>query len=208
MKRRKAYTVIISPSNLKPVIRFTIHRATLWVLFFSFVILASYGILGSIKFYEENKLYADYIKIKKENSELAEANKIITQLREKEQLIRKFLGLEADSGLEPGQGGPSPTGLGFDEEEMKPATKAAYSLTDSFTLSVDKLPPSKEAILLDLDLQEMIDFLENQRIELAKLPTISPIAAVDSWITSGFGIRKSPFTGLREFHSGLDIFAV
>ncbi len=44
--------------------------------------------------------------------------------------------------------------------------------------------------------------LENQRNLLSSTPSIRPSKG---WISSGFGRRKSPFTGLREFHKGLDI---
>jgi murein DD-endopeptidase MepM/ murein hydrolase activator NlpD len=44
--------------------------------------------------------------------------------------------------------------------------------------------------------------LENQRNLLASTPAICP---TQGWITSRFGYRTSPFTGLKEFHKGLDI---
>ncbi len=46
--------------------------------------------------------------------------------------------------------------------------------------------------------------LEDQRNLLASTPAIRP---TDGWISSKFGYRESPFTGLREFHKGLDIAA-
>lgn len=204
--RRKVYTIIISPSNLKPAKRFTIHRSTIWLFFLIFFILITFGILGSIKFYEDNKLYAEYLQVKKEKGELEKANKIIVQLRKKEDLIRKFLGLDTDDGQEPGQGGPSSTGLTFEDFS---ANKTMSLIPTPSLPSVNKtfLSPYQEAILLDLDLQELIDFLKNQSVEFAKIPTIAPINVLDSWITCWFGMRKSPFTGLKEFHSGLDIFA-
>jgi len=48
----------------------------------------------------------------------------------------------------------------------------------------------------------LIDYLEDQINLLASTPAIRPATG---WETSGFGYRKSPFTGLREFHKGLDI---
>ena len=48
----------------------------------------------------------------------------------------------------------------------------------------------------------LFEQLENQQNIMACTPTIRP---VDGWITSRFGYRKSPFTGQREFHKGLDI---
>jgi len=48
----------------------------------------------------------------------------------------------------------------------------------------------------------LINYLEDQINLLASTPAIRP---ANGWDTSGFGYRKSPFTGLREFHKGLDI---
>jgi murein DD-endopeptidase MepM/ murein hydrolase activator NlpD len=48
----------------------------------------------------------------------------------------------------------------------------------------------------------LFDYLQNQRNVLACTPAIRP---TDGWVTSRFGYRESPFTGLREFHKGLDI---
>lgn len=44
--------------------------------------------------------------------------------------------------------------------------------------------------------------LDKQQNLLVSTPAIRP---TEGWITSRFGYRKSPFTGKREFHKGLDI---
>lgn len=48
----------------------------------------------------------------------------------------------------------------------------------------------------------LLEALEGQKNLLACTPAIRP---VKGWLTSRFGYRKSPFTGRREFHKGLDI---
>ena len=53
-----------------------------------------------------------------------------------------------------------------------------------------------------LDFNELIDKLEKKKNFLASTPSIKPVAG---FITSPFGYRRSPFTGKRSFHSGLDI---
>ena len=50
--------------------------------------------------------------------------------------------------------------------------------------------------------ESLFNNLENQRNLLASTPAIRPTSG---WISSKFGYRTSPFTGLREFHKGLDI---
>ena len=50
--------------------------------------------------------------------------------------------------------------------------------------------------------ESLLKYLEDQRNFLASTPAIRP---VKGWTSSRFGYRKSPFTGLREFHKGLDI---
>lgn len=52
--------------------------------------------------------------------------------------------------------------------------------------------------------QELDEYLKNQKSLLASTPSIWPTRG---WVTSGFGYRKSPFTGLPEKHEGLDIAA-
>jgi murein DD-endopeptidase MepM/ murein hydrolase activator NlpD len=50
--------------------------------------------------------------------------------------------------------------------------------------------------------ESLFNFLQDQRNLLSSTPAVRP---VKGWTTSGFGYRVSPFTGLREFHKGLDI---
>jgi murein DD-endopeptidase MepM/ murein hydrolase activator NlpD len=53
-----------------------------------------------------------------------------------------------------------------------------------------------------LDFNDLIDKLTKKKNMLASSPSIKPVSGI---ITSPFGYRKSPFTGRRTFHSGLDI---
>jgi len=53
-----------------------------------------------------------------------------------------------------------------------------------------------------LNFEDLIIQLSKKKNFLASTPSIRP---VKGWITSKFGYRKSPFTGKKTFHSGLDI---
>jgi murein DD-endopeptidase MepM/ murein hydrolase activator NlpD len=52
--------------------------------------------------------------------------------------------------------------------------------------------------------ETLLKKLKAKRSLLAATPSIRP---VDGWKTSSFGYRRSPFTGRRELHKGLDIAA-
>jgi len=54
----------------------------------------------------------------------------------------------------------------------------------------------------ELSLGELIAQLEDKHHHLVSSPAIWP---TKGWLTSRFGARISPFTGLRQFHSGIDI---
>ncbi|WP_462325345.1 M23 family metallopeptidase [Desulfoplanes sp.] len=61
-----------------------------------------------------------------------------------------------------------------------------------------------EAKLEEIKQQEIISFMLEKKDLLARTPSIWP---TKGWLTSKFGYRRSPFTGRREFHKGLDISA-
>ena len=55
---------------------------------------------------------------------------------------------------------------------------------------------------LEDDLDDLVLNLQNMVDRLNSTPSILPVKGI---ITSGFGYRKSPFTGRRELHRGIDI---
>jgi len=56
------------------------------------------------------------------------------------------------------------------------------------------------------ELESLLKSLEDQQNLLASTPAIRPVSRdLNSWVTSRFGYRKSPFTGRRELHKGYDI---
>ena len=50
--------------------------------------------------------------------------------------------------------------------------------------------------------QELLDAVRSSRDILASTPSIWP---TEGYVTSPFGMRRSPFTGKSEFHKGIDI---
>jgi len=72
----------------------------------------------------------------------------------------------------------------------------------SLELSVDDL--HSRATLQEQSLQELYELLKDQDSLLSSTPSIWP---AQGWLTSQFGYRVSPFTGIRQLHAGLDIAA-
>ena len=54
------------------------------------------------------------------------------------------------------------------------------------------------------DLQHLIASLSQHKTLLSSVPSVTP---VDGWVTSGFGVRMSPFTGESAYHKGIDVAA-
>jgi murein DD-endopeptidase MepM/ murein hydrolase activator NlpD len=80
--------------------------------------------------------------------------------------------------------------------------RGAASMVDRLSNGLDHL--DRQAKIQSISFQELDDFFKNQKSFLSSTPSIWPTRG---WVTSGFGFRKSPFTGLREKHEGWDIAA-
>ena len=56
----------------------------------------------------------------------------------------------------------------------------------------------------ETSLQMLIEYFEDKRSLYASTPSVWPVRG---WVTSPFGNRNSPFTGIPTFHEGMDIAA-
>ena len=63
---------------------------------------------------------------------------------------------------------------------------------------------SQKAQGVDKNLDTLVKFFEDKTYRLATTPSIFP---ANGWMTSAFGKRKDPFTGMEEFHDGVDVAA-
>jgi murein DD-endopeptidase MepM/ murein hydrolase activator NlpD len=70
------------------------------------------------------------------------------------------------------------------------------------------LPPNsvqrlgERALSVKNNLSTLLDFFEGDAMRLASTPSIMPTAG---WLSSPFGYRDDPFTGVRTMHWGIDI---
>jgi murein DD-endopeptidase MepM/ murein hydrolase activator NlpD len=172
------------------------------MLVLSWVLLVTGGYFGK-------SLYEDYLELREENThllhkerELDALRQTMERIRKDENTIRSFLGVEK-SGEEAG-------GLGQGGEPSPDLSTIA--LNDAMASGSVPFParPKEVSILhraksLEMDLQELVETMRSQRETWDCTPSIIPVNVTDYWFSSGFGWRRSPFTGLKEFHNGLDI---
>jgi murein DD-endopeptidase MepM/ murein hydrolase activator NlpD len=98
-----------------------------------------------------------------------------------------------------GIGGPDELGLQnlttMGEKKQAEALKEMHQ-----ELSQLKGAASKQ----EASLQMLIEYFEDKRSLYASTPSVWPVRG---WVTSPFGNRTSPFSGILKFHEGLDVAA-
>ena len=126
----------------------------------------------------------------------------MARLERFEKKLRVITALEkSPKSVEKNWGVGGPYGLGT--SSFKTAIdRGAASMIERLSNGLDYL--DKQAKVQSISFQELDNFFKNQKSLLSSTPSIWP---THGWITSGFGFRKSPFTGLREKHEGWDIAA-
>ncbi|MCJ7616553.1 MAG: M23 family metallopeptidase [Desulfobacterales bacterium] len=122
----------------------------------------------------------------------------LVDLRNFEEKIRNIANIEENANKENlfGVGGSIPEDL----DTQTPITEKHNSLIREMHEQTQQFDLA--AINQKKSFESLFNNLEDQRNLLASRPAIRP---TDGWISSRFGYRISPFTGLREFHKGLDI---
>ena len=163
--------------------------------------------------------FCDYIQVKKKVFELSrlrqetqaqrsqihffsakieDLEKQLSKLKDFDKKIRIIANLERSQETTSlmGMGGPSPSDL---REKLK-NEKDDWGLVQQMKTDVERL--QSEAISQEVSLSEIEKNLQTKREMLIHTPSVWPIMG---WVTSGFGFRTNPFTGLAQMHEGMDI---
>jgi murein DD-endopeptidase MepM/ murein hydrolase activator NlpD len=110
----------------------------------------------------------------------------------------------AEAGAAGGEGGddePAPEGAPDDPGDAAAGSGAPHAARVA-TLHARAAQLQTQADARARSLARLVDELAGKSRRLASTPSIWPTRG---WVTSGYGWRTSPFTGLRQFHAGLDI---
>ena len=120
------------------------------------------------------------------NGKLETLEKLLTEFEEKTRRLSIAAGLAAVN--DPGTGGVG--GL------------SAIPLDATASVELGMNEASRRTGLLSSRIELVEKKLSLQADRLALTPTLAPSIGV---LTAGFGMRNDPFTGQREFHTGIDI---
>jgi murein DD-endopeptidase MepM/ murein hydrolase activator NlpD len=140
-------------------------------------------------------------RIKKEATHIASLKSKVEEFQQQIQRLKEFdVKLRIIANLENAQEtGPFLAVGGITPASREPVQGVAAD-TQRMKAELDRL--STEAEFREKSFQELYSFLEGKKKQLSSTPSIWPVRG---WLTSGFGYRIDPFTGLRQFHDGLDI---
>jgi murein DD-endopeptidase MepM/ murein hydrolase activator NlpD len=160
------------------------------------------------------------------DDEVAEVEATLGRVREFERKVRTIANLPGSaasggagvvevgptgSGDLDGEGGglveslPAGAGAGNEPAPRTGASKARAAATLDEHVSLLRQEIGRLAHVASqrqLSLEELVAQLEDKHQRLASSPAIWP---TQGWLTSRFGTRISPFTGKRQFHSGIDV---
>lgn len=210
---KKYLTLMVIPHNEDRVREFNISRPLIWgissALILSFCALVFY----TVDYYLAMHRKVEFASLKVENAEMA---KQLDRLQEKLSIIRHQVDdlTETDQRMrawvslsEPGED-VRQMGVGG-ITEASPSWEGHLSFESGQRVAqtdvvLDQL--LREAHFLKASFDTIASLLASSEEERLHTPSILPIPVeADWWYSSPFGYRTDPFTGLRQFHNGLDI---
>ena len=212
IKKKEYFTFMFLPGPNAHVRSFSISKSTLKTVFFS---LAAVFVFSLYLVYEYNDVKDKVWELQVVREELMQQKAQVQNfalnildykrqmflLRDLDTKLRHVVSLgprdKAQQVL--GIGGPDELGLqnlaSLGEKKQEEALKEMHQ-----ELTQLKGAASKQ----ETSLQMLIEYFEDKRSLYASTPSIWPVRG---WVTSPFGNRTSPFSGIVKFHEGIDIAA-
>ena len=140
---------------------------------------------------------------------IASLEKELNRMQELDRRIRTIAGLDKGTPELPAGGAataqPALLGLGGPEGGPGQAVEDAFRgdrerLIEKMFNDLQQI--EREMATRQQSFEQLRGFLEQQKSRLAATPSIWPVRG---WLTSGYGLRVSPFTGNRQMHEGIDV---
>jgi hypothetical protein len=204
--QRKRLTVMWMPSASSGPRTFSISNVYLYIclslVVISWLLLSIGAFLGHRLYHDSAELREQNVHLLGEVKDLETLRHSMEQIQKDEGVIRNFLGVDGgqEEGGGLGQGGePSPDLSTIDVNDAMTISRTLLP-TDNQSSSI-----AKKAQQLQTSLQKLAEIMRDQRQLLDSTPSIVPLKTDKYWFSSSFGWRRSPFTGVKEFHNGMDI---
>jgi hypothetical protein len=200
--KKNHLTLVIQPAcSIRSIASFSFHKRAISWFYLCLILTVAFAAYGSWEIYKNKTLRQDIAALQESLLELGPLEQKIQTMRGSERMMRTFLGIQAgDEKLDVEER----LGMGGTDVEDAADMESFDPLVELESLA-DTRPLHEQAYSLREDLVELNAMLVQMTETLRLRPTIMPVQDDHIWLTSGFGWRKSPFTGLRTFHSGLDI---
>jgi murein DD-endopeptidase MepM/ murein hydrolase activator NlpD len=206
---KEYFNILIFGHKTSKTRHLRIHKKTFKIVLYLF----AFGFLSATFF------FCDYIQVKKKAFELnrlreetqvqmsqihffsariEDLEKQLSKLKDFDRRIRIIANLERGQETTPfmGMGGPSPS----DIREKLRLEKDEKGLIQHMRSDIERI--QSEALSREESFSELEKLLLTKKNILTHTPSIWP---VKGWVTSGFGFRTNPFTGLTQMHEGIDI---
>jgi murein DD-endopeptidase MepM/ murein hydrolase activator NlpD len=208
MQAKRNLTILVLPSSPhQRVFSIPVPILVLSAVFLSFGFLLFLAAAGAWSMYRLQQVEQESKRLAIENR--AAKNQIQDQEIKIEYFIREISGIREKAGyvqsylgLKPQDAGVGQIGQGG--VELTPRGKETHQLTDTSATHAPSLS-TQDIRQLDTDLHQLVGALKGRQDKLDRTPSLSPVDPQESWISSTYGARISPFTGKEQFHPGVDI---
>lgn len=203
-----SYTVFVLSDATSPPRKLHISKSVLGVL----ASVATVVFMGFTFFvYEYVNLNVRMLELKQLRRAAGEHGVMAEKIRQLEGEISKVRELDqrvrVAMGLDKAEARPAILAQGGADAETRNALQEAVAQRTGRLIDWvvgDLTTLAQEIASREQSLRELQTHLDKKTAVLAATPTILPIKGL---VTASYGYRKSPFTGKREFHEGMDIAA-
>lgn len=218
MKIAECYSVIVIPKDRAKVRRWRISRERIigvGVLTAGFLLFTLGMTLGFSHYQqayfatqelrEKGKRYA-----KERLQVLAHLNELESLVGQNEQWVARLesmVGVHSLEGVQVGIGGEGARSSVFqlaalDESALRKPQADLFDETALRSYNLRTIDLTEEAKDIQQRLKDVYQFNGEAEYFWSALPTVAPTRG---WITSDFGLRRSPLTGRRQLHEGIDV---
>ncbi len=218
------YTVCLLPQDGSAPKQFTVHRWMIWFVVVFLISSVSAGVYLGLDNHKIRQSNFDTVSLQFTiNQQKKEIQRLRDQFGQSAERINKFnetlaslhefeMKIRLLANLEDAEDASSFLAIGGSFPDELDLSLVRDSKTSALVREMNGQVHELEAISVatERSLDTLIGYLKEKKDVLACTPSIMPLRIKEGqhwYYSSRFGYRTSPFTGLKEFHKGLDLCA-